>query len=152
MNKLSSIFTVIKIYYDDGNLSERFPLKIERKREALKSIVKGNFKFMVHCVHNINKKLKSCNGFGQFNDKEKIQIFTQKPDFKYYYIDHYCFKSTEEFIIKLNRGSAFYGKENQTKINKIKWYFNVNNITSKKIDYIERYAHINLDKYRNEIS
>lgn len=102
--------------------------------------------------YDINYKLKSCNGFGEFNNKEKFSIYSKKPDNIFYYIDHFCFKSTEEFINKLNRGSAFYGKANNIKLRKIGWYFGVNKITSKKIDYLEKKTNVNLTMYRNKIS
>ena len=70
--------------------------------------------------------MNSCNGFGAFNNKEKLTIFTKNPDFKFNYIDHFCFKSTKEFINKLNRGSAFHGKGEASKMRKIGWYFNIN--------------------------
>ena len=87
------------LYYDNRSLFQRFPKKTKRKVETLKSILKGNNKININCVHNINNNLKSCNGFGQFNDKEKTKMFTHTPDFQFYYIDHFCFKSTEEFKI-----------------------------------------------------
>ena len=142
------------LYYDNRTLFERFnKTKKSNKVAALKTILKGNIKTKITCVHNINNKLKSCNGFGELNHKEKFAIYTKKPDNKFYYIDHFCFKSTEEFINKLNnRGSSLYGKTNEGKLKKIGWYFSVNKITSKKIDYLEKYIKVNLTKYRNKIS
>ena len=83
--------------------------------------------------------MKSCNGFGEFNNKEKTKILTHKPDFQYYYIDHFCFKSTEEFINKLNRGDASLGEGKDVKMKKISWYFDINEINSEKISFIEKY-------------
>ena len=125
------------LYYDNRTLFERFKKKHKNKFGTLKTIIKGNININIYCVHNINNDLKSCNGFGQFNNEERDAIFTKKPDYNYYYIDHFCFKSTEEFVIKLNdKGCAFNGKLNSTKIKKIDWYFNANEITTKKIEYI----------------
>ena len=138
--------------YDNRALSQRFKKKIKRPVVALKSILKGNIKIKIDCVHNINNNLKSCNALGKINNKEKIKIFTINPDYKFYYIDHFCFKSTEEFVNKLNRGSAFYGYDNKIKLKKIDWYFGINELSLQKINYIEKYAKINLTKYRIKIS
>ena len=139
------------LYYDNRTLFERFTRKVKRPHEALKSILKGNISIKINNIHIINNRLTSCNGFGEFNIKEKTKIHTKNPDFKFNYIDHFCFKSTEEFTKKLIRGSAFYGKNNATKLRKIGWYFDKNSITSKKIDYIENYTKLNLSKYRNQL-
>ena len=140
------------LYYDNRSLFLRFTKKIKRPIEAVKSIIKGNNKIDVNCVHNINRNLRSCNGFGKFNYKEKNNILTKNPDFQFHYIDHFCFKSTEEFVNKINRGSAFYGKQSSTKMVKINWYFDRNKITKKKISYIEKFANLNLSEYINKIS
>ena len=130
------------IHYDNRTLFERFNQTMKNNKVGvLKSILKGNIKTTISCVHNINYKLKSCNGFGQFNYKEKFAIYTKKPEDNFYYIEHFCFKSTEEFINKLNnRGCAFNGKTEEVKLKKIGWYFNVNKITSEKIDYLEKFT------------
>ena len=138
--------------YDNRPLFKRFPIKIKGKVGILKSILKGNILININDVHNINNILKSCNGFGADNSKEKLNIFTTKPDFKFNYIDHFCFKSTEEFINKLVRGSAFYGKGDDIKMKKIGWYFNINKISSEKIGYIENYTKLNLSIYRTYIT
>ena len=124
---------------------------MKRRAEPVKSIVKGNIKTTVQCPHNINRRLKSCDGFGNFNNEQKKGFMNLTPDY-YYYIRHYCFKSTEEFVNKLNRGDALVGKGDFKKMIKIRWYFNFNKINSKKIDYIEKNTKINLNKYRKMIS
>ena len=74
------------LYYDNRTLSERFPEKIKTPRGALKSILKGNIKINIISPHNLNNNLISCNGFGQFNSKEKNSIFTNNPDYNFYYM------------------------------------------------------------------
>ena len=140
------------LYYDNRSLFQRFIKKIKRPIEPVKSIIKGNIKINISCVHNLNISLKSCNGFGKYNKKEKNNILTKNPDFDSYYLDHFCFKSTEEFVNKINRGSAFYGKEDSTKMVKIGWYFERNNRTERKISFMEKYTRLNLSQYRNEIT
>ena len=82
-----------------------------------------------------NNNLSSCDGFGKFNKDVKNSIFTNVPDYKFYYIDHFYFKSTEEFINKLNKGDVLHENINGIKMQKVDLYFYINNITSKKIDY-----------------
>lgn len=72
-------------------------------------------------------------------------------DFKNYFIDHFYFKSTEEFIEKINRGDIFYKNTNKIKMAKIKYYFKSNNLTLAKINYIEKEAKINLTKFRQKL-
>ena len=69
-------------------------------------------------------------------------------DFKNYFIDHFHFKSTEEFINKINRGDAYFKDSYDLKLGKIGYYFETNNITLAKINYIEKETKINLTKYR----
>ena len=113
-----------QIYYKNKSLSERFPEKFYNIINV-KSILRGHIpNIKINSLHRLNYKLKACNGFGKNNNK---------TDFKYYYIDHYYFKSTEEFINKINRGDAYYSSNNKLKFNKIKFYFAFNKITLEKI-------------------
>jgi len=140
------------LLYDNRSLFQRFTKKVTKPKEALKSIVKGKKKIKVNCVHNINNNLRSCNGFGEFNKKEKENIITKNPDFQFYYIDHFCFKSTEEFVKKVNRGCAFWGTIDDMKLERIRWYFEKNEITKKKISYIEKHTNLNLSILIKNIS
>ena len=133
-----------QIYYKNEPLSKRFPNKFYRITNV-KSIIRGHlFNITINSLHRLNYKLKSCNSFGGNN--------ISKPDFKYYYVDHYYFKSTEEFINKINRGDAYYKDNKKLKFNKIKFYFAFNKITLEKIIYIENKTHINLTRFRKKIS
>ena len=140
-----------QLYYENKSLVQRFPKKIKTKIGILKTIIRGNITTNIYCPHEINKNLVSCDGFGNFNIKNKGIINTNKTDFEYYYIDHYSYKSTEEFINKLMRGSAMKGYEKEMKYRKISWYFGVNKITKEKIDLIEKMTNLNLSKYRNTL-
>ena len=113
-----------QIYYKNKSLSERFPEKFYNIINV-KSILRGHI--------------------------PNIKINNNKTDFKYYYIDHYYFKSTEEFINKINRGDAYYSSNNKLKFNKIKFYFAFNKITLEKIIYIENRTNINLTFFRNKL-
>ena len=56
--------------------------------------------------YNYHKKYKNCNGFGYLYQHR--HRFATEKDYKYYYIDHYYSKSTEEFIDKINKGDAMF--------------------------------------------
>ena len=140
------------LYYNNKPLIERFKETIIKKSETFKSIIRGNINIKIDDIHNLNKTLLSCNSFGKFNMKDKFAgLLINKTDFKFYYIDHFCFKSTEEFINKINRGDAHTGKTLRKKMIKIRWYFERNKITSQKIDLIENYTKLNLSEYRKKI-
>ena len=62
----------------------------------------------------------------------------ENADAKYYYIDHYYTKSTEEFVKKINKGSAVNGQEDNFKLFRLFRYFNINKITNRKYGYIIR--------------
>ena len=79
----------------------------------------------INCVHHLNEKLSTCDGFGR--SQSEWGYFTNNLDFTYYYIDHYNFKSTEEFINKINKGDVLYFKDN--KMARIQTYFSINKIT-----------------------
>lgn len=96
----------------------------------------------IHWATNIYKKYNICNGFGQ---KYRGKL---KSDFENYYIIHYFSKSTEEFINKIKRGDAIYGKKT---IHNIFKYFSINKITLKKLNMFEKELKINLSNYRSRL-
>ena len=140
-----------KLYYENKTLMERFPEKVKTGSGVLKTIIRGNITTKINCPHELNKNLTSCDGFGNFNKNYKHVIITNKPDYKYYYIDHYSYKSTEEFVNKIMRGSAIKGFETKMKYRKISWYFRDNKITKEKIDLIENLTSLNLSQFRLKI-
>ena len=130
------------IYYENKPLAIRFPnSKKSYANAAIKSILRGrNSHFVINCVHKLNEKFKTCDGFGR---KTHIKgISTDIVDNEYYYIDHYFCKSTEEFINKINKGDVLYFQDNF--IDRIRVYFEVNKVTNKKIDYIKNHLHTNI--------
>ena len=141
------------IYYDNRSLVERFPEKDKRWNnikiggfEGIKSILKGNINIEINDAHVLNKKLISCDGFG--NIKEILNIITNESDHYYYYIDHYYSKSTEEFVNKLLRGSVAYGNITEHYLRRIRVYFALNGMSLEKINYIENKTALNLTEYR----
>ena len=136
------------IYYTNKSLKKRFPNITQSLDYSIdiKSIIRGKIKTNITSQHYLNPKLISCDGFGKI--KKNFTLKSNK-DYKYYYIDHYYFKSTEEFIDKIMRSNASNGKKNRLGI--FPYYFRKNQITLEKINYIENKTGINLSKYRQII-
>ena len=136
------------IYYQNLSLFKRFP---ELDREALlninykqkvKSILRGNISGFVfvndtHASHIITNSVKACNGFGKEIqlDEEYLMPYS---DAKYYYIDHFYTKSVEEFINKINRGSAVQGNDTNFKLFRVFRYFSINDLRYSKLKYIKK--------------
>ena len=139
------------IYYDKRTLKERFPLKEKKdeKKKMVKSILKGGIpNIKINCVHRLNLKLRSCNGYGK-RIKSKTILF-QKGDYENFYIDHYSSKSTEEFVNKMLKGDVLYSKDNI--LQRLKTYFEYNEITKEKIDYFDKYIpSFNISNLRNDL-
>lgn len=142
------------IFYQNKSLHERFPIlepnirnKDSNYFSPVKSILKGHIpNIKIEYLHRINKDLKVCNGFG---NKPRLRGPFMLADSKYYFIDHFYFKSLEEFTEKLNRGSAKTYKDNEIKYIKISRYLKMNKINIKKINYLEKKCGINLSKFKN---
>ena len=143
------------LYYDQRPLKQRFT---ERERKArgvkrgdwngIKSILRGHISNLkIKCVHTLNHKLRSCDGFGKI--KPIDGIITKDADFEYYYIDHYYCKSTEEFINKVTKGDALFV---DNRMDRIRTYFAYNQITKEKIDLIEKGTGLNLSEIRQIIN
>ena len=141
------------LHYEDKPLAERFPFTVPKtmiggQKLEMKTIIRGHIKgTKIMSLHLGDSRLKSCNNSGL---PEKKSIFTYNSDQKYYYIDHYYSKSTEEFITKITKGDAFSNTLGYFR-HRIDKYFQQNEITKEKIDMIERETHINLDSYRKTL-
>ena len=145
------------LYYENKPLKQRFREKEKKARgkkegimQQVKSIIRGNISNLkIQNTHYLSNKLKNCNGFGK---RQKLFGFkAPKADFYYYYIDHYYSKSTEEFINKLNKGDAYFKDSIKNILFRIKFYFEINEITEKKIEMIENKTGLNLSIYKNAI-
>ena len=113
----------------------------------IKSIIRGNLtNITINEIHGLTDQVIGCNGFGK---KIKFISYTTTPDFKYFYIDHFYCKSTEEFINKLNKGDAFFAQKISQKIKRIQTYFKLNKITKEKINYFKSEIKLNITEYLN---
>jgi len=137
-----------QLFYENKTLAGRFPEKKITKNGVLKSILRTDVKTQIYCPHEINRSLISCDGFGMLNTKYKFIINTKKPDFKYNYIDHYSYKSVEEFAKKVVKSDAIEGLRIKRKYEKIDWYFMINKLTKDKIDLLENITKLNLSNLR----
>jgi len=140
-----------QLRYKNESLFKRFPkFKYfwDEKHVFVKSMLRGNKRnIRIYNNHVINFEDYSCNAFGEkklFNNT----ISTDNPDNKSYYIDHFFFKSTEEYIYKRNRGDVFYGNESRINLKNIDIYFKFNKITKEKINFFENKTLLNLSKYK----
>ena len=133
-----------ELHYSNKTLYERFP-KTVYYNINVKPILRGHISNnVIDNNHLINGIVKYCYSFGEKKPKKK--------DYNNYFIDHFYYKSTEEFIDKINRGDSFYNNTYELKIRKINEYFNHNKITLEKIDYLEKETKINLTKFRQYLN
>ena len=145
------------LYYDNRSLSTRFPyINWESRSFTLKTIARGNItNIKFRTSHWLDRRIKGCNVFGEFvipSRRVKLNNNINEPKLKRYYIDHYCFKSTEEYINKINKGDGIFGFNNRTRMHKIHLYFDYNRITLEKINYLEKKTGLNLTIFRNRIN
>ena len=141
------------IYYENKSLHKRFPILEPNARKnnknifvPCKSILKGHIpNIKIICMHRLNNRLKSCNGFGV---KPNLKGYLMMADFSFYYIDHFFFKSLEEFIDKLNRGGANTYNNTNLKYIKLDRFFKMNQININKINNIEKKCRINMTRYK----
>jgi len=152
----------IKIHwmiYDDNNLLlyDKRPLK-ERFSHALpnnyfniyhKSIVRGkNYNGTIFdclsAVHqpNLDAIYDQCDAVGNF---ERLRVgYMGVANFKYGYIRHHRYKTTEEFALKMKRG---YGKVGTNLDKMMEEFSQVNEITAEKLDLIEHIVNLTFPKY-----
>ena len=142
------------LYYENKPLAKRFPeitprTKLGGQKLEVKAIIRGHLpKVKIDNVHRGDSNLKRCNGYG--HKKSYHVIHALEIDDKYYYIDHYYSKSTEEFIEKINKYD-FLHSDIGYKLLRIDKYFSQSEITKDKLDLIEKRTGLNMTKYRRKI-
>jgi hypothetical protein len=145
------------LYYENKPVQERFTEKEERARkfknggsQEIKSLIRGhNPNVNIHCIHVIDEKLRSCNGFGI--RKRVNGLRTVKSDYEFYYIKHYYSKSTEEFIDKILRKDACHNYTVAVQMQKVRRYFRYSEVTEEKLNFIENRTKLNLSSLRYRI-
>ena len=138
------------MHYENRTLKDRFPEKesIPSKKKMsqhvlVKSIIRGNISNVVFdCEHKLSSELKGCNAEGLETSLEGCSMLT--PDYENFYIDHYHYKSVDEFIEKLNLGDV-------NKTEELNNYFEYNKITSDKFDYIQKNTKLDLSSYKKAL-
>ena len=153
-----------QIYYYNKSLFERFP-EIENfktmnysykpryvLRDVTKIIIRGNITGVNFTTpHFLDKKIKNtCNGLGKKIFQQTIHL--DNPDHKNYYFDHFYFKSSEEYLNKLNVGGVYYGNKRGYNIYWFQIYFAFNKITNEKLDFFENKTGVDLSLFREKIS
>jgi len=142
------------LYYENKSLAERFPKisplsKLGGRLLEIKCIMRGHIPGInINKAHgcNYHKKYKNCNGFGHlYQHKHR---FATENDYKYYYIDHYYSKSTEEFINKINKGDAMF-RSKKYSLHRIRKYFSQSDFTEEKRLMIQNRTGINLTSFVN---
>jgi len=145
------------LYYDNRTLAERFPdINWNSNMYTVKTIIRGNIKgIRFKTSHWLDKNINGCNINGKIiipSKKKKLDNNINTSEIKAHYIDHYCFKSTEEYINKINKGDGIFGYNNKIRMHKINLYFNYNKLTLEKINYIEKECRLNLKEYRIKLN
>jgi hypothetical protein len=134
------------IKYDNRSLHERFP-EFKKIIRTGKTILRGGIKNVnIREVHLLDHKIPSCNSQGKI-----IKFGKDKMDFDNYFIDHFYFKSLEEFVQKIKKGDTYFGYNKGFQMLRLQRYFMINNITLKKIEYIEKNLKFNLSKYKKNL-
>ena len=96
------------LYYDNRTLAERFPfINWNSNMITVKSMIRGNIKNVrFKTSHWLDRSIYGCNSFGEIIKPSNLKKLGKLNSYnsnnpKYYYIDHYCFKSTEEYVNKI---------------------------------------------------
>ena len=142
------------IHYDNRSLMERFngPYKLDTH---IKTMVRGHIddiQFDIHSPFISPNRNNSCNNKGQIYKNKEIlfqDVFDINIDRAY--IIHFKYKSTEEYINKYKRGYHWRIGNNEFMMMRIKEYFEDNDATLEKFDYIEKELHLNLSDIKNKL-
>ena len=130
-----------QIFYKNNSLTERFPeietisrvnhssIYINVLKDIIKSILKGNLdNIKIVSPHTLVPNITNgCNAFGKIvHQGNNIHLMT--PDYKNYYYDHYYFKSSEEYLLKLTKGDVIFDFRNKLNLYRFFLYFAFNKI------------------------
>ena len=144
-----------QLYYENKSLFQRFPeivprTKPEGQNLEIKFMLRGHIpNIIIEGQHYCNIELNNCNGFGKSNTSLGL-YHTKEPDFRYYYIDHFFSKSTEELIEKIIKGDCLY--DDLIKLNKIERYFRQSKPSKEKIELIAKRIDLNMSQIQEKIT
>lgn len=142
------------LHYDNRSLFERFK-EPYIKSPFVKSIVRGNITKLRYSVHSPSfspERNITCNNEGKIINYTILELEDVSPiSIKYAYIIHFRYKSTEEFIKKYKRGyNNWFGNRIKSFLyGEIKEYFQLNEITLEKINFLEKELNISLAEFRD---
>ena len=142
------------VHYDNRSLFQRFKPPYFKDR-SIKSIVKGNIpklKYWVHSPKFSPERNISCINTGDLFDGVYTSEGSHKVNVEKSFVIHFRYKSTEEFIAKYKKGLSnwFGNKEYELSVlnRKLDEYFEQNEITLEKLDYVEKELNKSLLYYR----
>ena len=131
------------LYYDKKPIKERNYTSIKPNRH-IKSTVIGNLSFnywsKATTPHSSRHKLKTCSPSGKRIDYSSA--FNEPPDIKYAFLNHYHFKSFEEYCIKLKRGKP--DRHNRNLIKNIKNFYQKNKNDPNKLNIMNKVFNLTL--------
>jgi len=129
------------LYYENKPLYKRFPKTVPKNRKegkklSTKTMIRGHIKGVkILSMHRGDYRLRTCNNKGKY--EKLVGHYTFNSDQKYYYIDHYTCKSTEEFIKKIKKGDVYHNSTENIK-KRANSYFSINEITKEKVEILEK--------------
>ena len=133
------------VYYDNRTLMERFQiptpnsLGIGLSKYFVKPYLE-NVKVDVHTAKYGN--ITSCDYKGEILPENHYESDLIKYGREIVVINHYHFKSTEEFVWRIKRGSNARCYDTQTDeeiLNTIKYYFRYNRVTDERINLFKKH-------------
>ena len=132
------------IYYENKPVQERFTIPASPqcyRNTFIKSLIRGNlptnYWSNMKNPHTSDNDYICCLATGEITDSKNF--FNKLPNYDEAYIKHYATKSLEEYIDKGKRGRSdlkVVFNEEYWK-NKFIYYFDINNKTKEKLDYIK---------------
>jgi hypothetical protein len=142
--------------YDKRTMIKRFT-KINSRWNKGKSIIRTNISNLIivaSMIIGVNTKY-FCDSNGKRLFPKNFYNFNV-PENPEAYIKHFYTKTAEEFCLKINKGDVHFGVNDpyykSIIYSKIMIFMKFNKITNEKINIIENCTHINLNKFRKDIS
>ena len=139
-----------QIYYNNKSLYERFPnvtLQFDQNIGFTKIILRGGLSNINIQNPHILINDYQCNSNGKLNNELIAKEFYNN---KFYY-DHFIFKSAEEYLNKLMKGDAVFGKKKGFTLQWFQFYFSINKVTKEKLNFFENQTGLDLSAFKKKI-